>query len=117
MLRTLRGRLTSQVSFEAGLRAILVLNLLDALFTLGWIESGLASEANPLMAMAIEHGAGPFLLSKVALVGFASLLLWRQRQELTARLALIPLGMLYAFVAGGHVGFAIFKGFEPILWG
>ncbi len=117
MFATLRRRLTSHVSFEAGLRAILVLNLFDALFTLGWVESGLASEANPLMAMAIEHGAGPFLLSKVALVGLAAALLWRQRQEFTARLALVPLGMLYAFVAGGHVGFAIFKGFEPIIWG
>jgi hypothetical protein len=103
-------RLTSLASFEIGLRALLVLNLLDATATYFWVHTGLASEANPLMAGAISLGPSAFLLSKVALVGLAVLLLWRNREEHGARMALVPLSLLYAFVAGGHIGFALWKG-------
>ncbi len=102
--------LTSLRSFETGLRALLVLNLLDAFATMIWVMSGLAQEANPVMAEAIDHGPSVFLLSKVALVTLAALLLWRNRESLVARTAVIPLVLLYAFVGGGHVGFALNQG-------
>jgi hypothetical protein len=108
--RTARRGPISPKSFENGLRALLVLNLADALFTLAWVQSGLASEANPVMAGAIDLGPAIFILSKIGLVSLAVLLLWRNRTRLSARLALVPLAMLYAFVAGGHVGFAILQG-------
>ena len=108
----LRRRLTSITSFEGGLRALLVLNLLDAFATLIWVHVGHASEANPLMAMAIDSGPAVFLLSKVALVCLAVTLLWRVREVAGARLALVPLALLYALVAGGHLGHAIQTGIE-----
>jgi len=107
-----RKSLISQSSFEHGLMALLVLNLLDAFFTLGWVETGLATEANPVMAEAIEHGPAVFFLSKIFLVTLAVLLLWRNRERITARLAIVPVAALYAFVAGGHIGFAIHKVLE-----
>lgn len=112
MVRTIWNRLTSPASFENGLRALLVLNLFDAFLTLIWVTSGLATEANPVMAEVMGHGPAAFVLSKIALVSLAVLLLWRNRDALTARLALIPVAMLYAFVGGGHVGFAIKQGIE-----
>ncbi len=112
MVRDFIGRLTSLTSFENGLRALLVLNLFDAFLTMIWVYSGLATEANPVMAEAMGHGPGPFLLTKVALVSLAVVLLWRNREALSARLALVPVAMLYAFVGGGHIGFALHKGFE-----
>lgn len=112
MLAEWTRRLTTPRSFEAGLAALLVLNLFDAVFTLGWVESGLATEANPVMAGALELGPGLFILSKIALVGFASLLLYRNKESGMARLALVPMASLYAFVGGGHVGFALYKGME-----
>lgn len=99
--------LTSLPSFEDGLRLLICLNLFDALSTLGWIYGGLALEANPIMAQAIHHGPGYFILSKLALVGLSTTLLWRNRDRLSARLGLIPMAVLYAYVAGGHVGFAL----------
>ena len=108
----LRCRLTSIPSFEGGLRALLVLNLLDAFATLTWVYLGHASEANPLMAMAIDAGPAAFVLSKVALVCLAVALLWRHREVITARLALVPLALLYALVGGGHLGHAIQTGIE-----
>jgi hypothetical protein len=41
--------LTEMTSFDKGLRAILWLNLVDALGTLTWLQMGLATEANPIM--------------------------------------------------------------------
>ncbi len=96
---------------------MLVLNLFDALATLGWIELGLATEANPVMAGALEGGPAAFILSKVALVTLAVGLLYRFRKEPFARAALIPVGLLYAGVAGSHVGFALHRGLLSVLPG
>lgn len=99
--------ITTSSSFEAGLRALILLNVMDAFFTLQWIDKGKATEANPIMAFALDHGPGFFILSKVALVLLAGGLLWRHRERFTARLALVPVAILYAYVAGGHLGFAL----------
>jgi len=97
--------IVSESSFEKGLKALLVLNVFDASATMAWIYGGLADEANPLMASAIEWGPWPFVLSKLMLVSLAVLLLWRHREQVSTRLALIPMALLYAYVCGGHVGF------------
>jgi hypothetical protein len=107
MTRSIRDRLTAPRTFERALAILLLLNLLDAAFTLTWVYSGVASEANPVMAGAISLGPGVFIATKVALVTLAVALLWRNREHLTARWALVPVSLLYALVAGGHIGFAI----------
>ena len=103
----LDARLTDPKAFERALGGVLVLNVLDALFTVGWVYSGVATEANPLMAGALGFGPGWFIASKVALVTLAVGLLWRRRDAAFARAALIPPALLYAFVMGGHLGFAV----------
>jgi len=108
--RPLRERgLLSIPSFEGGLRILVAINLFDALATLYWVEAGLATEANPVMAQALEMGPALFILSKLALVTLAVGLLWKHRHRQMARVAAVPLGMLYAYVAGGHIGFALFN--------
>jgi len=52
----------------------------------------------------MQHGLGPFVIGKVALVGFGVFLLWRYRQERLARVALVPAAVLYSFVMGNHLG-------------
>lgn len=108
-LPSLANLVTPDVA-ERALGAILVLNLFDALATLFWVHGGFATEANPVMAQAMESGPAPFILAKVALVTLAAGLLWRLREHHMARLALIPLGLLYAGVCGGHVGFGVLAG-------
>jgi len=48
--------------------AIILLNLVDALFTMTWLDLGLATEANPLMEVLTSWGPVPFVLGKVLLV-------------------------------------------------
>jgi len=101
--------LTEMTSFDKGLRAILWLNLVDALGTLTWLQMGLATEANPIMNWALEMGPAVFILSKVALVCLAVALLWKHRDVAVARLALVPVAMLYALIVGTHLGFAMLQ--------
>ncbi len=112
--RSSRG-LLSIPSFEGGLRILLMLNLFDALATLFWVEAGLATEANPVMAQALNLGPGLFILSKITLVSLAVGLLWRHRDRSFARISAVPLGVLYAGVAGSHVGFGMFNGLVRLL--
>lgn len=79
---------------EGIVKATLVLNLLDALFTLTWVMSGLASEANPFLHELVHRHPVSFVAAKLALVGLGSLLLWRLRSR-----PLAVVGIFVAFLA------------------
>jgi hypothetical protein len=57
-----------------------VFNMLDAAFTLFWVQMGMATEANPLMAAFLNQGPVAFMCAKLAMVSFCLLLLWRARR-------------------------------------
>jgi formate hydrogenlyase subunit 3/multisubunit Na+/H+ antiporter MnhD subunit len=76
---------------ERILQVTLVLNVLDAIFTLWWVLTSQAIEANPLMATAIAAHPVVFVCVKLALVGMGSWLLWRHRKR--------PLAVISIFVA------------------
>lgn len=76
---------------ERIMQVTLLLNLLDAIFTLWWLQTAQATEANPLMAAAIATHPIVFVLVKCTLVGLGSWLLWRHRRR--------PLAVISIFVA------------------
>lgn len=102
----------STLSFRRALLVLLVFNVMDALFTLGWIEAGLALEANPLMDTALRYGAEVFLGSKLALVSLGCVILWRHAGLPLARLAAVPVLVLYSAVVGTHLGTALHHAME-----
>jgi len=108
MMREFLTKLVEPRGFERALSILLLLNLFDALFTLFWIEADIASEANPLMAQAFTLGPMGFIVVKLALVTLSVGLIWRLRARRGARVALVPVAVLYAYVVGGHVGYALF---------
>ncbi len=99
--------LTSMLSFERALRALLMLNLFDLVSTQIWVHSGLLSEANPVMAQAMDLSPLSFGAAKMGLVAFSVALLWRHRERLFARIAVLPALLLYTVIGGGHVGIAL----------
>lgn len=58
---------------------LLIMNVIDAALTLALIGMGLATEANPLMARALEYGIPAFLVSKLVLVAMGAYTLYRAR--------------------------------------
>lgn len=81
------------------------LNLLDAYFTLKWVMAGQATEANPLMAYALEQGPMWFIVAKIVLVSGGCFILWR-RAGTFAVSYVAPLFFLYAGVVALHLSVA-----------
>lgn len=75
--------------------AVLVLNLVDAMFTLIYTRVGVATEANPLMAQALAASPLAFMAAKLALVSLGVALLWRLRARRAAVAGLIAAGTAY----------------------
>ncbi len=92
---------TRTLSWAAGL--VVVLNLLDALWTITFLEAGVADEANPLMVTALTHGPVGFMIAKLALVSLSVMLLWRLRQRRSAVLAIWSGATAYSLVVAYHV--------------
>ncbi len=87
--------------------AVLLLNLGDAIFTMVWVHSGVATEANVLLADLVERNAVGFAAAKCMLVSLGLLLLWRQRRR---RLAAFGIGLVcvaYSCLLIYHVGIAM----------
>lgn len=70
--------------------ALVLLNLLDAVFTLAWVEWGVAEEANLLLEDILSRSAVAFVVVKMSLVSLGVLLLWRLREQ---KLAVFGLGL------------------------
>ena len=86
------------------------LNAIDALITIVWIRTGLATEGNYLMAILLDMGEVPFLAFKLAMGIFAAAVLLHGSQYKLARFA-VRLGLVvYCGVIVSHIltGFAVF---------
>ena len=59
--------------------SLITLNMMDGVFTIAWIESGKATEINPLMDLLISIHPFFFMTIKILLVSLGALLLWRFR--------------------------------------
>ena len=95
------GRASLALRFAAA--AIVIINLLDAAFTLVWTLSGLAVEANPLMAAELAAGPVRFMVTKMALVSLGLLLLWRLRGRPLARFAILGSAAAYIVLLTYHL--------------
>lgn len=87
--------------------AVVVANLLDAVFTMFWVEAGIATEANALMAAVLERSAVGFTIIKLAVVSLGVLVLWRLRNR--SRLAvpgLVGCCVAYSSLMLYHFGIA-----------
>jgi hypothetical protein len=79
------------------------LNLLDALLTIVWVRSGVATEGNQLMANLLDIGNGPFLTVKIAMGAVAALVLFRWANRPLARYGLAVALAVYLGLMGVHI--------------
>jgi len=79
------------------------LNLLDALLTIVWVRSGVATESNQLMASLLDIGNGPFLTVKIAMGAVAAIVLVRWGSRPTARYGLAVALAVYIGLMGIHL--------------
>ena len=82
--------------------AILVLNILDAWFTLNYLGKG-GSEANPIARFLMEQGTGWFVFSKAVVVALCILFLMMHKTFQFVRPALWALFGFYALLLVYHL--------------
>lgn len=85
--------------------ALLLLNLVDALCTITWVEMDIAWEANPVMRMALQGSPVIFMITKMALVQVGTWLLVAHQEAKAARVALGAGCALYVGIAAWHAAF------------
>ncbi len=79
------------------------LNLLDALLTIVWVRSGVATEGNQLMASLLDIGNWPFLGVKIAIGAVAAVVLLRWGSRPLARYGLAVALAVYLGLMGIHL--------------
>ena len=82
---------------------LFALNLLDALLTIVWVRSGVATEGNQMMAALLEIGNGPFLGVKIIIGLVAAFVLYRWGSRPLARYGLAIALAVYIGLMGVHI--------------
>jgi hypothetical protein len=82
---------------------VVILNLIDAVFTIIYTRTGLAVESNPLMDKVLVASPVLFMVSKLALVSLGVLLLWRLRHHRAARFGLVATSTAYIALIAYHL--------------
>ena len=85
---------------------LLVLNLLDGIFTLVWIEHYGAAELNIMMRDLVETSPLLFMLAKLTLVSLGTAFLWRNRSNWLAVVSLFLAFFSYYLVLLVHLGYS-----------
>jgi len=84
-------------------KGLLVLNLLDGVFTLVWVEYFGAEELNILLADLVYDDALLFMLVKLTLVSLGTLFLWRNRHNFLAVISIFAAFFGYYLVLLIHL--------------
>jgi hypothetical protein len=82
---------------------VIILNLIDAVFTLFWVNAGLAEEANILLRHLVNDYPVVFVAVKLALVSLGTLLLWRHRNRKFAVIGIFMVFIIYYYVLLYHL--------------
>ena len=82
---------------------LFALNLLDALLTIIWVRSGVATEGNQLMAGLLDIGNGPFLAVKVAMGAVAAIVILKSGSRPLARYGVAVALAVYIGLMGIHI--------------
>lgn len=88
--------------FTLYLYIIFFLSCLDAAFTLAWIKTDLAVEANPLLVVLLDHGDAYFVLTKIFLTFAGCLILFAVKHTKSARIVIGCMLFLYVLLTGYH---------------
>ena len=110
---------TSVYSFDPLTKILILLfifSCLDAYFTLVWIDSGLAIEANPLLEPLIAHGTFSFIATKLLLTAAGCVVLhYAKRESKLAAWSIIVLALGYCILTLYHIVGAVLSADHTLL--
>jgi hypothetical protein len=92
------------------LSSIIVLCLLDAIFTILWLSTGLAIESNPFMGLLIDESHLLFVVVKMALTYMSVFILYKYRYIRKVLITSKILAILYLIIIIYHLsGYILFR--------
>lgn len=95
--------------------AVMALNIFDGLATVYWVETGVATEANPLMASLLAVSPALLIAVKIALVGLGLGILWQLRSRKLAAFAVKGAAVAYGALFVYHlIGAIVISGYPPV---
>jgi hypothetical protein len=83
--------------------ALILLNAVDGVLTIVWVETGQFIEANPLMDQLLQTNPVLFISVKMLLVGLGIVLLWRCRERAVAVASIFLCFAAYLVVMAIHI--------------
>jgi hypothetical protein len=86
-------------------KTVIVLNLIDGVLTLLWVWTGFAREANTLLDELVTHHPVTFVVTKLALVGLGTTVLWHRREHPVAVIGIFVSFLVYYYLLLMHMGF------------
>jgi hypothetical protein len=86
--------------------AIIVLNILDAIFTLFWVNAGMAREANVLLRHLVHNHPVLFVIIKFTLVLAGTYVLWKYRYNKYAVLGMFGVFIIYYALLLHHLSYS-----------
>jgi hypothetical protein len=96
---------------EGIIKAVLILNLFDAVLTLMWVKLGLAYEKNVLIRPLVDSHAVLFVGAKITLASLGMFLLWRLRHCPLAVVGIFGVFLIHYGLFLYHLRFA-----SGLLW-
>lgn len=82
--------------------ALVVYNMLDGVFTMFWVDTGFAYEANPVMKWFLDRSYVAFMLVKTVFVSGLASVLFRFRNRWSAKVGMVALFVVYSGVLAWH---------------
>tara|TARA_R100000152_G_C6724697_1_gene150134 strand:+ start:64 stop:405 length:342 start_codon:yes stop_codon:yes gene_type:complete len=96
-------KILDKINIRYFLCLVFAANLADAYLTLTWIEMGVATEANPIMAYLLDHGSEWFITGKVLSVSTACYILDRLKDHRGAKFVAMLSCLLYLGIVAFHI--------------
>lgn len=86
---------------------LLILSILDGLFTIYWVQTKQAQEANILLAPLLTYSPVLFFVVKITLTILGIYILWEHRKRITARLGLYTCTGAYIVLNCYHIQYSV----------
>ena len=90
------------------LLCLVFFNIIDAMMTSAWLETGMAREANPLMRYCWELSPFVFLFVKLFVFNVCCLFIYAHKEVRRAAKAIKFLTVVYGLLALYHLGFLFY---------
>ena len=114
-MKKILTRFIDKLNIVPFLCLVFILNLLDAHLTLTWVEAGIATEANPIMANLINLGGEWFMIGKIGAVSLACFFLYYCKHIRASKIVALISCVLYLIILGIHIHGVHDLGI-PFLW-